>query len=252
MPTLKEELQSRLNQPTRSRRPRPERTLPEIIDPELFNAEIDKLTPAQRWVVRAVHGLTGQAPMSVEDFARSNGDISPDSAALIYKNGMNTLAYQLWQITRPKPIRADLPEVEPAPPRDGVWLNDRLVDADKLKNLNQPITDLELSVRSANCLENANIWFIGDLVQRTEAEMLGTPNFGRKSLKEIKEILAEMGFTLGMTLEGWTRPNESATKDSDESLLNPETDPDQGVTTSASYRGPLSTDNAPVSKGEHW
>jgi DNA-directed RNA polymerase subunit alpha len=62
---------------------------------------------------------------------------------------------------------------------------------------------LELSVRSANCLQNANIKLIGELVQKTEAEMLKTNNFGRKSLKEIKEILATMGLGLGMKLEGW-------------------------------------------------
>jgi DNA-directed RNA polymerase subunit alpha len=58
-------------------------------------------------------------------------------------------------------------------------------------------------VRSANCLQQANIKSIGDLVQRSEAEMLKTKNFGRKSLKEIKEILAEMGLSLGMKLENW-------------------------------------------------
>ncbi len=65
------------------------------------------------------------------------------------------------------------------------------------------VDELELSVRSANCLENANIKFIGDLVQKTEAEMLKTKNFGRKSLKEIRDILKEMKLTLGMRLEGW-------------------------------------------------
>jgi len=69
--------------------------------------------------------------------------------------------------------------------------------------LKTPIDDLELSVRSANCLQNANIRHIGELVQKTESEMLKTKNFGRKSLKEIKEILAEMGLSLGMKLEGW-------------------------------------------------
>ena len=58
-------------------------------------------------------------------------------------------------------------------------------------------------MRSANCLQNANIRYIGELVQKTESEMLKTKNFGRKSLKEIKEILAEMGLSLGMKLEGW-------------------------------------------------
>ena len=71
------------------------------------------------------------------------------------------------------------------------------------ENLYRSVDELELSVRSANCLQNANIKLIGELVQRTEAEMLKTKNFGRKSLREIKEILATMGLNLGMKLEGW-------------------------------------------------
>jgi DNA-directed RNA polymerase subunit alpha len=78
------------------------------------------------------------------------------------------------------------------------------VEEQKLnENLFRSVDELELSVRSANCLQNANIKTIGDLVQKTEAEMLKTKNFGRKSLKEIKEILAEMGLSLGMKLENW-------------------------------------------------
>ncbi|MGD8859180.1 MAG: DNA-directed RNA polymerase subunit alpha [Myxococcales bacterium] len=71
------------------------------------------------------------------------------------------------------------------------------------ENLFRTVEELELSVRSANCLQNANIHLIGELVQRTEAEMLKTKNFGRKSLKEIKEILAEMGLSLGMRVDNW-------------------------------------------------
>ena len=74
------------------------------------------------------------------------------------------------------------------------------------ENLFRSVEELELSVRSANCLQNANIHLIGELVQKTEGEMLKTKNFGRKSLKEIKEILAEMGLTLGMKLDGWVPP----------------------------------------------
>jgi len=69
-------------------------------------------------------------------------------------------------------------------------------------NLFKSVDELELSVRSANCLQNANIRFIGELVQRTEAEMLKTKNFGRKSLNEIKETLLSMGLSLGMTIDG--------------------------------------------------
>jgi DNA-directed RNA polymerase subunit alpha len=71
------------------------------------------------------------------------------------------------------------------------------------ENLWKSVDDLELSVRSANCLQNANIRYIGELVQKTESEMLKTKNFGRKSLKEIKEILASMGLSLGMKLDNW-------------------------------------------------
>jgi len=70
-------------------------------------------------------------------------------------------------------------------------------------NLYRPVEELELSVRSANCLKNANIRYIGELVQKSEQEMLKTKNFGRKSLKEIKEVLAGMGLSLGMKLEGF-------------------------------------------------
>ena len=75
-------------------------------------------------------------------------------------------------------------------------------------NLNRRVDELELSVRSANCLQNANIRYIGELVQRTESEMLRTKNFGRKSLNEIKEILTDMGLGLGMKLDGWVIPAE--------------------------------------------
>ncbi|MEZ4294244.1 MAG: DNA-directed RNA polymerase subunit alpha [Polyangiaceae bacterium] len=71
------------------------------------------------------------------------------------------------------------------------------------ENLFRSVEELELSVRSANCLQNANITLIGELVQRTEQDMLKTKNFGRKSLKEIKEILANMGLSLGMKINNW-------------------------------------------------
>ncbi|HRP23125.1 DNA-directed RNA polymerase subunit alpha [Thauera sp.] len=69
--------------------------------------------------------------------------------------------------------------------------------------LMRPVDDLELTVRSANCLKAENIYYIGDLIQRTETELLKTPNLGRKSLNEIKEVLASRGLTLGMKLENW-------------------------------------------------
>ena len=82
---------------------------------------------------------------------------------------------------------------ETTPPLDPILL--RLVD------------DLELTVRSANCLKAENIYYIGDLIQRTENELLKTPNLGRKSLNEIKDVLAAHGLTLGMKLENWPPAN---------------------------------------------
>ena len=76
------------------------------------------------------------------------------------------------------------------------------------QNLYRSVEELELSVRSANCLQNANIKYIYELVQKTEAEMLKTKNFGRKSLNEIKDILSEMGLSLGMKLDGFVAPSQ--------------------------------------------
>ncbi len=90
-------------------------------------------------------------------------------------------------------------------------------------NLYRSVEELELSVRSANCLQNANIKYIYELVQKTEAEMLKTKNFGRKSLNEIKDILSEMGLSLGMKLDGFvppTHPPRPADSDVDESRIS--------------------------------
>ena len=86
------------------------------------------------------------------------------------------------------------------------------------KNLLKKVDELELSVRSANCLKNDNIVYIGDLVQKSESHMLRTPNFGRKSLNEIKEVLSTMGLHLGMQTEGWPPENieELAKKSEDQ------------------------------------
>ena len=85
-----------------------------------------------------------------------------------------------------------------------------LVDGERerlVEHLNRSVDELELSVRSANCLKNDNIVYIGDLIQKSEAEMLRTPNFGRKSLNEIKEVLAHMGLHLGMQILNWPPEN---------------------------------------------
>jgi DNA-directed RNA polymerase subunit alpha len=90
-------------------------------------------------------------------------------------------------------------------------------------NLYRSVEELELSVRSANCLQNANIKYIYELVQKTEAEMLKTKNFGRKSLNEIKDILSEMGLSLGMKLDGFVppvQPAKPAESDMDENRVS--------------------------------
>jgi DNA-directed RNA polymerase subunit alpha len=119
----------------------------------------------------------------------TNGSISPADA----------VAYAAKIVKEQLSIFINFDEsAEPAPLEAPVKAEEKLNE-----NLFRSVDELELSVRSANCLQNANIKSIGDLVQKTEAEMLKTKNFGRKSLKEIKEILAEMGLSLGMKLENW-------------------------------------------------
>ena len=86
-------------------------------------------------------------------------------------------------------------------------LEEKIAELPFNKNLLRKVDDMELSVRSANCLKNDNITYIGDLVQKTESEMLRTPNFGRKSLNEIKELLAAYDLHLGMQIENWPPEN---------------------------------------------
>ena len=87
------------------------------------------------------------------------------------------------------------------------------------RNLLRKVDELELSVRSANCLRNDNIVYIGDLVQKSENDMLRTPNFGRKSLNEIREVLMQMGLNLGMDISDWPPENiEELSKNLDDNL----------------------------------
>ena len=92
------------------------------------------------------------------------------------------------------------------------------VEADRARSVDpillRPVDELELTVRSANCLKAENIHYIGDLVQRTEVELLRTPNLGKKSLTEIKEVLESHGLTLGMRLDGWPPASCCAAKTS--------------------------------------
>lgn len=97
-------------------------------------------------------------------------------------------------------------EEQPEPVQEGESEEDTKLN----ENLFRPVSELELSVRSANCLKNANISLIGELVQKTENEMLKTKNFGRKSLNEIKSILEGMGLHLGMKIEAFSSPKRAA------------------------------------------
>ncbi len=133
--------------------------------------------------------ITNYDKLTVEVF--SDGSVRPDDAvAYAAKIIKEQLQIFINFDEESEPVDEDSGEA-------GVKINE---------NLYRTVDELELSVRSANCLKNANIRLIGDLVQRTEAEMLKTQNFGRKSLNEIKDILSEMGLTLGMKLEGFPDP----------------------------------------------
>ncbi len=98
-------------------------------------------------------------------------------------------------------------------------------DIDFNSALLRTVNDLVLSERTANCLKNEDITYIGDLVQRTEASMLRVPNFGRKSLNEIKEVLAEMGLHLGMRVLGWPSAKSAAMVEAKFSYPAPEFEP---------------------------
>ncbi|USO01915.1 MAG: DNA-directed RNA polymerase subunit alpha [Alphaproteobacteria bacterium] len=120
-------------------------------------------------------------------FVETNGSMRPEDAVAI---AARILQDQLQQF-----INFDEPE--------DIALEKRDADLPFNRNLLRRVEELELSVRSANCLKNENIVYIGDLVQKTEQEMLKTPNFGRKSLNEIKAVLSEMGLDLGMNTPDW-------------------------------------------------
>ena len=115
----------------------------------------------------------------------TNGSIDPEEAV---RTAAKILIDQMSIFADLQGTPAEVEE-EKAPPVDPVLL--------------RPVNDLELTVRSANCLKAEDIYYIGDLIQRTETELLKTPNLGRKSLNEIKEVLASKGLTLGSKLDSW-------------------------------------------------
>ena len=117
----------------------------------------------------------------------TNGTIDPDEAI---KDAATILHYQLEPFIKVGSEVGVQPEVRSAKP-------------DIPEILKRPVEDLELTVRSANCLKAENIKYIGDLVQRTEVELLRTPNLGKKSLTEIKDVLAQRQLSLGLRVEGW-------------------------------------------------
>jgi len=148
-------------------------------------------------VVKATYKIENSRVGQVTDYDKlifdveTNGVITPDDAI--------ALAARILQDQLQAFINFDEPEIQQD--QDS---------AEKLSfnsNLLKKVEELELSVRSANCLKNDNIIYIGDLVQKTESEMLRTPNFGRKSLNEIKEVLTQMELNLGMSVPDWPPEN---------------------------------------------
>ncbi len=117
----------------------------------------------------------------------TNGAVSPEDAVALAARILQDQLQLFVNFEEPRIAAQEISTTEPA-------FN---------KNLLRKVDELELSVRSANCLKNDDIYYIGDLVQKTEQEMLRTPNFGRKSLNEIKEVLAQMGLSLGMEVLNW-------------------------------------------------
>ena len=121
----------------------------------------------------------------------TDGSVTPENAVALAARILQDQFQLFINFDEPKPVVTEEPKEE-------LPFN---------RNLLCKVDELELSVRSANCLKNDNIVYIGDLVQRTEQEMLRTPNFGRKSLNEIKEVLSSMGLSLGMNVPAWPPEN---------------------------------------------
>jgi len=148
-------------------------------------------------VIKASYKIENSRVGQVTDYDKlifdveTNGVISPDDAI--------ALAARILQDQLQPFINFDEPEIQQeSSAQEKLPFN---------HNLLKKVEELELSVRSANCLKNDNIVYIGDLVQKSESEMLRTPNFGRKSLNEIKEVLSSMSLYLGMEIPNWPPDN---------------------------------------------
>jgi len=122
----------------------------------------------------------------------TDGSITPEDAVAVAARILQDQFQLFINFEEPRPVQPQEPVAGELP------FN---------RNLLRKVDELELSVRSANCLKNDNIVYIGDLVQKSESEMLRTPNFGRKSLNEIKEVLQQMGLGLGMQIPDWPPEN---------------------------------------------
>ena len=150
-------------------------------------------SPVRKVAYKVENSRVGQ----VTDYDRlaitleTNGAVTPEDAV--------ALAARILQDQLQLFINFEEPEVRIE--------REELIEPEFNPNLLRKVDELELSVRSANCLKNDNIVYIGDLVQKTEAEMLRTPNFGRKSLNEIKDVLSQMGLHLGMKIPDWPPEN---------------------------------------------
>ena len=150
------------------------------------NARVEKRTDLDKLVL----SVDTNGAILPEEAVRQAAHILQDQLSVF--GGIATIGIEPVVPVQAQPVipqQQEIPVVKPQPPVDPI--------------LRRPVDDLELTVRSANCLKAENIYYIGDLIQRTENELLKTPNLGRKSLNEIKEVLGTHGLTLGMKLDNW-------------------------------------------------
>ena len=164
------------------------RTYPEGEDQPIGRLQIDASYSPMRTVAYTVDSARVEQRTNLDKLileVETNGTIEPEEAI---RRAATILQEQLSAFVELKDEN-DIEPVEEEPEVDPILL--------------RPVDDLELTVRSANCLKTENIHYIGDLIQRTEVELLKTPNLGKKSLTEIKDVLASRGLSLGMRLENW-------------------------------------------------
>lgn len=150
------------------------------------NARVEQRTDLDKLVL----SVDTNGAILPEEAVRQAAHILQDQLSVF--GGIATIGIEPVVPVQTQPVIQQQPEIpvaKPQPPVDPI--------------LRRPVDDLELTVRSANCLKAENIYYIGDLIQRTENELLKTPNLGRKSLNEIKEVLGTHGLTLGMKLDNW-------------------------------------------------